>query len=190
MTRVLAAVVCSVGLLSVCSCLPVPLGDPEKSAIDPRFLGAWTWADGGQTNVVVFRPWDQRTYLVDAMGYTGDPSAPVPKYRSTYKAWLTTVKGVPFVTLQPADTLAGAPANDKRKYLIAMLSLDADQLVATPLDGDYKKFREVGTATELEKVVTANFDDVKMWGKPIAATKLNEGGPPDLEKLGKAFETR
>lgn len=176
-------------LMMLCSCLPVPLGDPEKSAADAKYLGAWTWAEGGGvTNVVVIRPWDARTYVVDVMAYTGDTSAPVPKMRIVYKAWLTNVKGYPFITMAPIDTLTGQPANNQRKYLVAMLTLERDQLTATGLDAQYGKFKDVATPTQLEKVITENFDDVKMWAKPITATKLNEGGSPDLDKLGKLFE--
>jgi len=185
-----AAFAICLAILGLCSCLPVPLGDPEKSQAEAKFLGAWTWADGGQTSVVVIRPWDTRTYLVDAMGYSGDSSAPVPKLRTTYKGWITSVKGRPFLTLQPIDTLTATPANASRIYLVAMLALEGDQLTATGLDPQYAKFKEVGTSTQLEKVVVENFDDVRMWAKPIIATKLNEGGTPDVLKLGKLFETR
>src|SRR4051794_39711626 len=101
--------------LGLCSCLPVPLGDPEKSMADARYLGAWAWAEGGESYVVVIRPWDAKTYLFDAMSYTGDSSAPVPRVRVTYKGWLTSVKGKTFVTLQPIVALGAPPGNDVDK---------------------------------------------------------------------------
>jgi len=188
--RLAAILLACTALLTLCSCLPVPLGNPDKSTAEAKYLGAWTYAEAGQTTVVVIRPWDARTYLVDALIYTGDSSAPVPKIRTTFKGWLTTVKGYPFLTLQPIDTLSATPTNTPRKYLIAMLTLEGDQLTGTPLDYQYPKFADIGTATQLEKTVADNFDDVKMWVKPIVATKLNEGANPNIEKLAKLFETR
>ena len=53
-------------LLGVMACfiLPVPIGNPEKSRIDPALTGAWiTQIDDGAW-VLVFEPFDKRTWLV------------------------------------------------------------------------------------------------------------------------------
>ena len=64
------------GLLA---CMPVPIGDPEKSRIDPDFNGVWTIdgeSDAGA--IYFFRPYDKRTWLLLAAGivesddYEGD----------------------------------------------------------------------------------------------------------------------
>ena len=49
-----------VGLLA---CLPVPIGDPEKSRIDPELSGMWigTFDD---LDVALFEPYDKRTWLL------------------------------------------------------------------------------------------------------------------------------
>ncbi len=48
------------GLLA---CLPVPIGDPEKSRIDPELSGMWigTFDD---LDVALFEPYDKRTWLL------------------------------------------------------------------------------------------------------------------------------
>jgi hypothetical protein len=60
-------------LLGVLACippLPVPLGDPENSAIDPALSGAWVLGEnGGATmdnglQVMVLDPYDRRTWLL------------------------------------------------------------------------------------------------------------------------------
>ncbi len=182
-------IVAVLGLL-VLGCLPVPLGDPEKASVDPKLVGAWSWADAGQTNVVILRPWDAHTYVADIMCYTGDTSAPVPKYREVYKAWLTPVKGQQMITLQPIALVGAAPEKRTKGYMIARVSVDGDTLTATGLDGGYAGFADVATATQMEKLVTEKFDDVSMWAKPIVATKLLNGSNLDLDKLAKSFENR
>lgn len=52
-------------LLGVMACLdlPAPVGDPERSRIDPALSGAWVWpSDEGW--VFIFEPYDKRTWLV------------------------------------------------------------------------------------------------------------------------------
>ena len=51
--------------------MPVPLGDPEKSRVDPWFNGLWL-GDGG---VWVFEPYDRRTWLVTWYGIVEDDCA-------------------------------------------------------------------------------------------------------------------
>jgi hypothetical protein len=50
-----------VGLLA---CMPVPIGDPERSRIDPDLNGPWVMDDGSDSNLYLFQPYDKRTWLV------------------------------------------------------------------------------------------------------------------------------
>lgn len=51
-----------VGLLA---CIPVPIGDPEKSRIDDDFTGIWMSVETEDLpNIVLFEPYDKRTWLV------------------------------------------------------------------------------------------------------------------------------
>ena len=54
-------------LLGVMACfvLPVPIGNPEKSRIDPALTGAWiAEIEDGLAWALVFEPFDKRTWLV------------------------------------------------------------------------------------------------------------------------------
>jgi hypothetical protein len=53
-------------LLGVMACfvLPVPIGNPEKSRIDPALSGAWIGQVDEGAWVLVFEPYDKRTWLV------------------------------------------------------------------------------------------------------------------------------
>ncbi len=52
------------GLLA---CMPVPIGDPERSRIDPEMTGIWVVADGESPALYQFAPYDKRTWLVTAV---------------------------------------------------------------------------------------------------------------------------
>ena len=49
-------------LAGLLACLPVPIGDPERSRIDTSLNGLWLWGDG----VMLFEPYDKRTWLLSA----------------------------------------------------------------------------------------------------------------------------
>lgn len=174
--------------LALSACLPVPLGDASKAKVDSRFVGAWEWNDG-KSNVAVIRTWDEHTFLVDTMTYTGEAAAPSPSRRSVYKAWLHEVKGQTFMTLQPIEQLVTLPGEQARKqFLIAKMTFDRDQLTATGLDGGYAKFKDVATPTALETVVGENLNEVSMWVKPIVLRKVPQERIAEIEKLQKTFE--
>ena len=52
------------GLLACIPTFPVPVGDPEKSSIDPDISGVWLTAE--EAVFYVFEPYDKRTWLVTA----------------------------------------------------------------------------------------------------------------------------
>ena len=63
---------------------PVPVGDPEKSRIDPALSGVWNWrdADGGHM-IMVLDPYDKHTWLLSLIelgsipeGESGAPANP------------------------------------------------------------------------------------------------------------------
>lgn len=47
-------------LAGLLACLPVPIGDPERSRIDADLNGIWLWGEG----VAMFEPYDKRTWLL------------------------------------------------------------------------------------------------------------------------------
>lgn len=181
----LAAVGLAIGLSA---CLPVPLGDAAKAKIDSRYVGAWEWNDG-KSNVAIFRAWDEHTYVIDVMSYTGEAGAPTATRRSLYKAWLTEVKGQQFLTLQGIEMVSPLGGeNVKKQYLVAKMTFDRDQLTAAGLDVSYSKFKDIATATALEQVVSENVNDVSMYIKPIVTRKIPQERLGEIEKLMKVFE--
>lgn len=117
-------------MLSVLACfdLPVPVGDPEKSRINPAMSGIWIGYMEGDAVIIVLDPYDKRTWLLSLISLDTDqgpepaeaPEAGVkePEPETTplrflnadyehpikiegfgiYKSWLTKIKGVTFIT--------------------------------------------------------------------------------------------
>ena len=52
-------------LAGLLACMPVPIGNPERSRIDPDINGVWVLDDGGSSpSLYAFRPYDKRTWLI------------------------------------------------------------------------------------------------------------------------------
>ena len=105
-----------------------------------------------------------------------------------FKAWLTTVKSETFLTMAPLETVSLLPGESRQKtFIVARVRIDGDMLSARGIDPKYKKLKDVGTATELERVVGENLDDVDMYVKTLHATKWPEDQTPRLEKILEDF---
>ena len=50
-----------IGLLA---CMPVPIGDPERSNIDDELTGAWIGVLDDEPNLFIYEPYDKRTWLM------------------------------------------------------------------------------------------------------------------------------
>lgn len=113
-----------VGLLA---CMPVPIGNPERSRIDPEISGVWVLLDSSDPGFYAFEPYDKRTWLLTGMPLEEGAGADFSDYeRGTYsgfselirnesvgadgattsevllyKAWRTKLGGVWFMTWEP-----------------------------------------------------------------------------------------
>jgi hypothetical protein len=94
----LAAVVLFLG-----ACLPVGAGDPETSKIDARLAGTWTEVneDGSDGDVVVLLPFDGRAYVMRSVKVDRTKGGVEIESEGLYKAWLTTIAGATFLSVQP-----------------------------------------------------------------------------------------
>lgn len=128
MLAMLAMVPAIVGLLA---CMPVPIGDPERSRIDPEMTGIWVKTEMidymDECLFYVFEPYDKRTWLVTCLEVSADPDFEGPDEDPTsyseviallrgaeeqgqefgveaigfYKAWLKKLGGATYLTWEP-----------------------------------------------------------------------------------------
>jgi len=121
----LAVIPIFAGLLA---CMPVPIGDPERSSVDPDITGVWSAsAADEEAALYLFRPYDDRTWLVlgttisEGADYEGElpdiethgdvtrvlSDEPIGDAGITattpvvFKVWRSRIRGVWFMTWEP-----------------------------------------------------------------------------------------
>ena len=168
-----------VGLLA---CMPVPVGDPERSRIDPELSGIWALIDGDDVDgYYLFRPWDKRTWLVLGVEAEGDNLKPV----AVYKAWLAKLGGETFISWEMAGGM-----NDDGSFLpeywfvFRVDKSDANLVRLHMLDYDYDGFEDLAEPEgyqgnyvrdmrrKFERIIRKNVDDEDMYGDSLVLRKL------------------
>ena len=159
------------GLLA---CMPVPIGDPERSRIDPELTGVWAVLTPGSTVdeaiFYIFERYDKRTWLVtggtvdwqddtdlpdyDLTSYDGyielasdgldDESSIYLEEIAVYKTWLKKLGGEVFMTWEPKIALDGGIAKTD-VWLVYRITKDGpDRLKMQMIDGESDLFDDVG----------------------------------------------
>jgi hypothetical protein len=130
----LAAVVLFLG-----GCLPVGLGDPEASKVDPNLAGVWQESKDGlrDDSIAVLVPFDSRSYLLRFAKL--DEAGKVKESQGFYKAWLTTVEGKTFLTAQPLYLKEALDGKHTPGFVVGRIVLAADRtkLTVRPINGDF-----------------------------------------------------
>lgn len=165
------------GLLA---CMPVPIGNPERSRIDPEMSGVWIM-EGEDEDVALyqFQPYDKRTWLVTALmieaseEFSGDElrmetrqdvvnaleTYPVGAKGITadsppnpiYKAWLAKLGGEQFMTWQPVGGF-----NDDGSFMPEywwVFKVDkhsVNRFDLYMLNGEHEAFEEIITPDDYE----------------------------------------
>jgi hypothetical protein len=158
------------GLLA---CLPVPIGDPERSRIDPDLTGVWAVLGSGETfdesGFYVFEPYDKRTWLVSGAGMIeGDDSdfsnfdmtsydgfvelaaaEPVDEGHvsieqiQVYKAWLKKLGGELFMTWEPKMLLDDGVAEPEVWFTYRIIKNGRDEFEMQPVNSESDLFDDV-----------------------------------------------
>ena len=128
-TGVLLTLVMLPALLGVMGCLTVPIGNPERSTIDPKLSGIWIGKYSSY--LLVLDPYDRRTWLASLIELKFDEilekklkklennaeeiSAAITEAFvagdlkavkvSIHKSWLTNIKGTRLMTWEPKPLL-------------------------------------------------------------------------------------
>lgn len=153
-----------VGLLA---CMPVPIGDPERSRIDPGLNGAWAWLDDEDAaKFFVFEPYDKRTWLLTGVGFkerddaaedydlsthagltgfieshpVGDGGVTTEKI-TLYKVWRTKLGGEWFLTWEPKGIFEDEDFAPEAWFVFRIQQPDTNTIELTMI-GD-KLFKDV-----------------------------------------------
>jgi len=158
------------GLLA---CMPVPIGDPERSRIDPEMAGVWavlsTGVYDGEPGFYVFEPYDKRTWLVSGAGLEEGDDSDLSKYDLTsydgfielaatepvssdhifiegiavYKAWLKKLGGEVFMTWEPKLALDDGIAQPDAWLVYRIIKDGPDTIRMQMVNGDSSLFEDV-----------------------------------------------
>ena len=162
------------GLLA---CMPVPIGDPERSRIDPDLNGPWVMDDGSDVNLYLYQPYDKRTWLVVGaeieegseadiddlhIETAGDVFAALQTYpigsdgitsRTTiaFKAWLTKLGGVQFMTWEPVGGMnSDGSFTPEYWFVFKVVKETEDRINLYLVDPDYEGFEGITTPDDYE----------------------------------------
>ena len=179
-------------VVGILACLPVPIGNPEHSKIDPYFSGLWVQEAGPGLAISNFEPYDERTWLLAQVGIErvdecpGDPADPAPvDYASLlavvekdsrdcyaganaqlYKAWLSELGGQRFMTWE----LKGLPPMKEEQehelywFVSRVEMVDTDLLRLWLIDENFEGFEgKEETRKAYEEVVETNVGNTEMY---------------------------
>jgi hypothetical protein len=158
------------GLLA---CMPVPIGNPERSRIDPDITGIWVTLTAANSftdaSVYIFEPYDKRTWLLagfqikagdlvdtenyDLSTYQGyeelaknEQVSPDRVYANDvvlYKAWLTKLSGERFLTWEPKGQADALTDDPEAWFVFQIVKQDANTMELRMVDGDSDLFDDI-----------------------------------------------
>ena len=181
-------------LLGILACLPVPVGDPEKSRIDPTMSGIWIGDIDGDLTIIVLDPYDKRSWLMswifleEGRDVDSDEStepdgselkpdtSPLQILRpdsdrqikisgfNLYKAWLTRIKGVPFITWESKNLSETLPEMVPEYWWVFRVRRSGDDILyLDAFDLDIDDLDEAKTRKEAEKIIGRHINDPEFF---------------------------
>ena len=189
-------------IIGILACMPVPIGDPERSRIDPEITGVWAWPGDGPMAFYAFEPYDKRTWLVTSVpleeGAQADfsdydleryedvvklmESEPVGEDGATasgtiiYKAWRTKLGGEWFLTWEPKGVFDEADFRPEVWMVFRIDKPDADTLDLYMVGSD-KLFEGVAeTRRAYERVIKKNARNPELYAdEPLRLHRIKPG---------------
>ena len=168
-TRIsLALVTCfSAAALYLSGCLPFPLGDAQKSRIDPALEGYWLSDRGEQVTLVSLYPFDDHAYVLESRDLKRDGSRFDFQSRFLAKAWLTDVKGRTFLTVEPlVQRLAGY--KDPKFYPLFRLVREGTRIETRRVNEEFAPLKSVKSAAEVAAVIDKELDNPGLYAADLA----------------------
>ena len=190
------------------ACLPVPVGNPEKSRIDPALSGAWRVASADDEQMLmVLDPFDKRTWLVTLIGLddTGDNragqnSAPQVPFNAfiahrfrvaslgVYKCWLTRIGGETFMTWESKTLSETLPDMVPEQWWVFRVRKSSDDtFYLDSFDYSIDGLDKVTTSKDAEKIIRRHVDDPGFF-KEKDAPRLDRLPADDVAALPRLLE--
>jgi hypothetical protein len=152
-------------ILWLTACVKHPVGDPEKSKVDPAYSGVWLEREINRDRSLLFlRPYDARTYFANIFTYGSDGDGLKPMQRINCKAWLTPIGGATFLTLEPLNCEHFAGLGDKPPYLVAKVSLADGALQLRLVNGDHEAVKNASDSQAFQAVIEKAVHSDALYG--------------------------
>jgi hypothetical protein len=182
-----------VGLLA---CMPVPVGNPERSRIDPELNGVWRMAeDGVESGIYLFRPYDKRTWLVIGVEQKEDGTGKT----AVYKAWLAKLGGRQFMTWEMAGGINADGSYQPSYWYVFRVDKDMENQVSLSMvDHEFDGFESIqapddyegddyvrDTRRTWERAIRKHVDDEAMYADRLVLQRL---AADELENAADQFQ--
>ena len=201
-------------LVGVWACFPVPVGDPEKSRIDPSMSGLWL----GEDVLMVLDPYDKRTWLISCFEFSTKPDSDskgtdesasdssdegfsnlelLRKNRleidgfSIYKGWLTKIKSERFITWESKTLTETLPDMAPEYWVVFRVRQGSDEVMHFDSLGlDDEEFDDIETRSQAEKFIRRHMNDPDFYSdnsEPLMFGRLSKGDYEAASRLIKQF---
>ncbi len=188
------------GIVGLLACMPVPIGDPERSRVDPELNGVWYLADDSDPGFYAFEPYDKRTWLLTGMPLEEGPDADFSDYDLDthagfaalaeaesigddgavtskvvlYKAWRKKLASTWFMTWEPKAQFEEEDFAPDMWIVFRIERPDADTLHLYMVNGEDDVFEEVDkTRRAYERALKKNARNDEIYAEdPIRLTRL------------------
>lgn len=163
-------------ILGLTACVEFPVGDPEKSKVDPRYTSIWLNEEGDSGTLLFIRPYDSRTYFVSWFGYQNENRGIKPEIRIEAKAWLTKIGGAVFITLERLSCAeqAGLEKESEDFYIVMKTDLEDKSLLLQIVDGTEEPAKSAKSRKELEAVIKKYVESDDLYAGPASVFKKTE----------------
>ncbi len=175
-------------LMGFIGCISIPLGDPEKSKVDDKLLGAWISkpADDGKQTLFTVVQYDSHTCAVSEFEFGKDGDTIKPSGRFDWKMWMVDIKGTQFASMEMKNPqLALEPQSDV--YASAKIKRDGDSITISPVKDELVKNANITTSQQLEDLIAANLNSPDLFGDPLTLTKVEDDQKDMIGKVLDAF---
>ncbi len=193
------------------ACMPVPIGNPERSRIDPDITGIWASLRNGDDAFYAFEPYDKRSWLLTGIpieeGRNADLSVDdVDNYADLerlvdnasvgedgvtatsiimYKAWLSKLDGEQFITWEPKGLLNKDGFAPKYWLVFRLVRPDENTMHLYMVDAEDDVFEGVArTRRAYERVLKRNARNDEIYPRePIQMFRVKPEHLDFVDKL-------
>ncbi len=162
-------------ILWLTACVKHPVGDPERSKVDPAYSGVWLEKEiHGGRSLLFLRPYDDRTYFANIFTYGSDGDRLKPRQRINCKAWLTPIGRATFLTLEPLNCEHFVGLGDKPPYLVAKSSVTDGELQLRLVNGDDESVKNANDSQAFQAVIEKGVNSDALYGGEATVFKKTD----------------